>query len=918
MARRLVSVATGVAAIVLVIGLGRADDRPPRKVAFLVGVAKYDHDFRDLDYAEWDVEELGTTLREGGFEVVRLTGAAAGRDRATKKNVKARLADLLAGNGDETKKIRKGDLVLVALSGHGLQMRVPDPANPTQTKEAAFFCPVNAKRNDPNSLVSLSHLLDDLLAPTGGRNLLLVDACRDIAEPNKGKGIEGRDMALRGETAVLFSCGRGERSWENADLKHGLFTHAVLRGLRGDAARNGVVTWSALVNSVREEMASDEFRKLVPAGFTQTPIPTSGQLPRTVLLAAKAPAPAPDRGTPTPSDAGRVAGARPQPLDCTGPNGVKAADVKAAQAAWAKYLGRQVEEEDEIAPGVKMTFVLIPPGKFLMGSPREEQDYVTRTYFNGKRPDDLDRESPQHEVTLTKPFYLGKYEATQAQYQAVTGSNPSHFKGADNPVELATWEEADAFAGKLSEKSTLKHLYRLPREAEWEYSCRGGRPSSQPFGVGDGRSLSATEANFNGNYPYGGAAKGAYLEKTARVGSYPANGFGLNDMHGNVWEWCADWYGAYPSRAVTDPIGPSEGSDRVFRGGSGGGGAGDCRAANRSGGKPGYRDVALGFRLARVPSGQAQAPVLAAKAPAPAPDRGTRPASDAGRVAGARPQPLDCTGPNGVKAADVKVAQTAWAKYLGRQVEEEDEVAPGVKMTFVLIPPGKILMGSPAGETNRGGDEAQHAVTLTKPFYLGKYELTQAQYEAVTGSNPSEFKGADNPVENVTWKEADAFAGKLSEKSTRKHLYRLPTEAEWEYSCRGGRPSSQPFGVGVGRSLSATEANFIGEYPYGAATGPSLGRTCRVGSYRPNALGLFDMHGNVWEWCADRYEKDYPSRAVTDPVGPSSGSDRVARGGGWYDDAGVCRAAVRSWFEPGVRSSGLGFRLARVPSGLGQ
>jgi formylglycine-generating enzyme required for sulfatase activity len=283
-----------------------------------------------------------------------------------------------------------------------------------------------------------------------------------------------------------------------------------------------------------------------------------------------------------------------------------------------------------------------------------------------------------------------------------------------------------------------------------------------------------------------------------------------------------------------------------------------------------------------------------------------------------RPAPLDCTGASGVSAEAVRRAQAAWAKYLGRQVEEEDEIAPGVKMVFVLVPPGHFRMGSPVWEKDRFDNETQHEVELTQPFYLGKFEVTQAQYKAVTGQNPSHFKGVTLPVEQVSWEEASAFAKELSGNRGLKHLYRLPTEAEWEYACRGGRPSSQPFGIGDGRSLSSTQANFNGDLPYGgAAQGPHLAKTTPVGQYAANALGLYDMHGNIWEWCADWFG-DYPSGKVTDPSGPSGGTARVARGGGWYFHAGVCRAAHRGSRAPGGRSDRLGFRLARVPSGLGK
>jgi formylglycine-generating enzyme required for sulfatase activity len=303
-----------------------------------------------------------------------------------------------------------------------------------------------------------------------------------------------------------------------------------------------------------------------------------------------------------------VRGPRPAPLDCTGPEGVSALEVRRAQAAWAKYLGRPVEETVEVADGVKMTFVLIPPGKFHMGSPSEELEYVTKTFFaktfiEGRRPDWLDNET-LHEVTVTAPFDLAQTEVTQAQYKALTGVNPSAFKGGERPVEMVSWTEARGWTEKLTTKRRDKHLYRLPTEAEWEYSCRGGRFSTKPFGVGDGRSLSSREANFDGRFPYGGADKGEQSKGPCAVASYPANAFGLYDMHGNVFEWCQDWYGPYPRGAVTNPAGPEKGLFRVLRGGCFFHDAANCRASYRPNYEPSNRYNDLGFRVARsVPSG---------------------------------------------------------------------------------------------------------------------------------------------------------------------------------------------------------------------------------------------------------------------------------------------------------------------------
>jgi len=278
-------------------------------------------------------------------------------------------------------------------------------------------------------------------------------------------------------------------------------------------------------------------------------------------------------------------------------------------------------------------------------------------------------------------------------------------------------------------------------------------------------------------------------------------------------------------------------------------------------------------------------------------------------------------------------------------------------MKFKLIPAGKFTMG---GLLPIEGDDA-HEVTLTKPFKMGVHEVTQAQYEQVMGSNPSKFEGADNPVENVSWLEALEFCRKLSALPAEKaagNVYRLPTEAEWEYACRAGTTTQFSFG---------DDDSDLGDYAWYADN--SDDKTHPVGSKQPNAWGLYDMHGNVWEWCLD-WHGDYPSGAVTDPTGPSEAwgsmekdfktvdknsdgylqkdefgvktdsdrevftnldtnkddqisvtelvagfSFRVFRGGCWGCPAGFCRSAYRESF-PSYRSSYYGgFRVSLSPSG---
>ena len=235
----------------------------------------------------------------------------------------------------------------------------------------------------------------------------------------------------------------------------------------------------------------------------------------------------------------------------------------------------------------------------------------------------------------------------------------------------------------------------------------------------------------------------------------------------------------------------------------------------------------------------------------------------------------------------------------------------GIEM--VWCPPGEFLMGSPVGEADRSDDETQHRVTLTRGFWLAKTECTQAQWESVMGGNLSYFRGADLPVENVSWDYVQGWLAKMNEKHPLPAGWKwdLPTEAQWEYACRAGTETVFSFG----NDLDSTQANFDGNDPYGAGKdGPYLEKTVDVASYAANDWSLYDMHGNVWEWCRDWYDENYYDDGQTDPTGPATGSRRVARGGNWRDNGGYCRAAYRSRDTPDYRDLTLGFRPAAVPT----
>ena len=225
------------------------------------------------------------------------------------------------------------------------------------------------------------------------------------------------------------------------------------------------------------------------------------------------------------------------------------------------------------------------------------------------------------------------------------------------------------------------------------------------------------------------------------------------------------------------------------------------------------------------------------------------------------------------------------------------DLGGGVKLELVLIPAGKFKMGSPAGEKDRIESETQHEVTLSKPFYMGKYVVTQEQYEKVMGASPNFFKGAKNPVESVSWYDAQDFCKKLS--TTSGKTVRLPTEAEWEYACRAGSTTAYCFG---------DNENGLTEYAWYGSN--SDGKTHPVGEKKSNAWGLYDVHGNVWEWCQDLYA-NYPVGAATDPQGAAQqGAFRVLRGGCWIYFPRICRSAYRYYYVPGYRPHGIpGFRV---------
>jgi len=240
-------------------------------------------------------------------------------------------------------------------------------------------------------------------------------------------------------------------------------------------------------------------------------------------------------------------------------------------------------------------------------------------------------------------------------------------------------------------------------------------------------------------------------------------------------------------------------------------------------------------------------------------------------------------------------AQQALAKTLGLAVETTVDLGRGVNLAMILIPQGKFMMGSPFSEPGHKSDEAQHQVVLSRPYFIGKNEVTQEQWEAVMGDNPSQTKGAKLPVTNISWNDCQNFISKLNAKT--ESNYRLPTEAEWEYACRSGSKSA----YSVGDKITKNDANY--ENAKGGAK--------PVGSYKPNAFGLYDMHGNVWEFCSDWYGAYSPGKSL-DPMGVNNGRDHVLRGGSFFVDGLLLRSSTRDLVAPDFHNVVIGLRLAKT------
>jgi formylglycine-generating enzyme required for sulfatase activity len=513
-------------------------------------------------------------------------------------------------------------------------------------------------------------------------------------------------------------------------------------------------------------------------------------------------------------------------------------------------------------------FVYIPGGTFQMGplKPREED------------------QQPRHKVTLSS-FYLGAFEVTKGQFHAFAKEmniesrypeldiktinnkrewNYSFAPGDEYPLYIVDWNTATSYAKWLSGKD--HHQYRLPTEAEWEYAARSGTETRYWWGENWMVGMAVTGDERADRRPY----DGLYLQ-----GVNPANPWGIYDILGNAAEWTADWYAAHyiPDQDL-NPTGPSMGTLKVLRGGSVRSGAIDC--FNRwpeTPDKP-FAGIRLVCEITKD-----------FKPPPPPP----------AHISTLDRAPFQAAG---ARAADLTVM-----------------MSPGVHLDMMKINPGTYTMGSPATERGHGQlEEPLTKVTISHSFYLGRYPVTQLQYEAIKGVNPSRFKDPNRPVDQVSFVDAEFFCRDLTAREraagrlSTDEVYRLPTDPEWEYACRAGSSTAYCYGD------DPSDLDLFAWFDGRDGTHP-------VGKKLPNLWGLYDMHGNVQEWCWGSPSPP-PGGAQIDPrcrpgalyeTKPEIWDNRgfrTARGGGWNYGPIACRSAMRQGFKGNYDF--IGFRIARA------
>jgi formylglycine-generating enzyme required for sulfatase activity len=519
-----------------------------------------------------------------------------------------------------------------------------------------------------------------------------------------------------------------------------------------------------------------------------------------------------------------------------------------------------------------LVLVRIPSGSYKMGRYWGEQD-------------SKDSEAPQHQVDIGYQFQMGKYEVTKGQWEAVMGTTPWMGKNYvlndyDSPAVYISWDDAQAFVVELNKLG--QGLFSLPSESEWEYAYRAGTTARYHWGDDFGDTQVVDYSWVWGDFPY---------ESYAHVvGTKLPNAWGLYDMGGNVSEWCEDdWHSSYSETGRPDNgsawIDNPRASKRVKRGSGWRNAPQACRSANRS-----YQSLYVtedywGFRLVRVviPTPIPTGTFISTNTPTPTPT-----STDT-----FTPAPTPTLGSNEIIIALPNLPQDA------------------KPLVMVKIDTGSFMMGRLPGEQDSNDrEDPQHQVNIGYQFYMGKYEITKAQWEAVMNTTPWQglpyvLNHQDSPAVYVSWndiKEANGFLEKLN--ALGQGTFRLPSEAEWEYCCRASTTTRFNWG---------DDPNYtqLGDYAWywGNCSGEQYAHV--VGLKLPNAWGLFDMHGNAYEWCEDWWRGDYDGAPADGSAWTISGGSRMSRGGSWHTYGRYCRSANRYVLSRSSRHFDFGLRVVR-------
>ncbi|MEI7832657.1 MAG: SUMF1/EgtB/PvdO family nonheme iron enzyme [bacterium] len=559
----------------------------------------------------------------------------------------------------------------------------------------------------------------------------------------------------------------------------------------------------------------------------------------------------------------------------------------------------------DLGGGVQMELVLIAPGSFNMGS------------IKGK-----ENELPVHEVQITEPFYIGKYDVTQEQWQKIMGTNPSRIKGPKYPVTNVSWDDCQLFLEKLNKQIGGSNFF-LPTEAQWEYAYRAGSTSEYYWGDNE-----AMLSQYAWIFDYSGGRSHAVGEKKPNV-------WGLYDMSGNVWEWCADWYdaGYYKNSPQRNPTGSATGTLRVLRGSAWNDNTPDFfRAAHRLKSDSTTRNHYIGFRCVL------RSPFTIAPTSAVVGTVVTITGTDldkttsvtfngiaAKTITDNTATSLKVSVPEGATSGKLVVTAaggTVTNSYdfivlFGLKTNAKDNTA------MVWIPGSTFTIGSPAG-VGEEDEQPAHQVTLSG-YWIYRNDVTVAQYRAfctTTGralpTFPSGFSwrgktGWDDPalqqhpIVNVSWNDAKAYADWAG--------VTLPTEAQWEYAACGPQGNNYPWGGTATKDdkYNGWDVTKCANYANSSKVDKS---TWPVGSFPAGAswCGALDMAGNVWQWCGDWYGK-YDATAVTNPTGPATGERRVLRGGSWSGNYYDYRSAYRINYIPVYYGLNVGFRCVSLSPG---